>query len=102
MHRHLSVVDIVPNPYMHADLAAAAQYAGADGKNKYKFFHGTSFKYAQKIKQGGFIKSTKGLLGEGVYVAREGKARRFATQCSPVADGNRLFGRLGPDHDQGG
>ena len=86
---------------MHGDLVAA-QCTGKDGRRKYKFFHGTSFKSAEKIRQEGFHKSTGGLLGAGVYVANEAKARRFATQCHSSADDSRLFGRLGPEHDQGG
>ena len=86
----------------HPELAEAAHHAGADGVCVYKFFHGTSFKNAQKIQQEGFIKSPAGLLGPGVYVAREEKARSFATLSHSLGNDGRLFGRLGPEHDQGG
>ena len=47
---------------------------------QYKFFHGTSWANARSISSNGFIPSTNGCLGYGVYVARQDKARRFAQQ----------------------
>jgi len=43
-----------------------------------KFFHGTTRAKADRIFRGGFIVSEDGLLGRGVYCAREDKARKFA------------------------
>ena len=43
-----------------------------------QLWHGTSWESAQRIKRVGFIESESGLLGPGIYVAREHKARRFA------------------------
>ena len=43
-----------------------------------KLFHGTSWETAKAILRDGFIESEDGLLGPGVYVAREDKARNFA------------------------
>lgn len=47
-----------------------------------KLFHGTSWATAQKIQREGFIPSSSGLLGPGVYVARQDKATRFAQDKS--------------------
>ena len=44
----------------------------------FKFFHGTTWKKALSINRAGFIPSSSGCLGPGIYVAREPKARRFA------------------------
>lgn len=43
-----------------------------------RFFHGSSWDNAWRIKADGFIPSESGCLGRGIYVAREDKARRFA------------------------
>ena len=43
-----------------------------------KLFHGTSWERAKQILRDGFIESTVGCLGPGIYVAREEKARKFA------------------------
>jgi len=43
-----------------------------------KFFHGTTWKRAKDIERNGFIPSSGGCLGRGIYVAREDKARKFA------------------------
>ena len=43
-----------------------------------KFLHGTSWENAKQIYRNGFIESDDGLLGPGVYVAREDKALKFA------------------------
>ena len=56
-----------------AELAACTA-----GGHVFKFYHGTSWKVAQKILGHGFIESSDGLLGKGIYVAREDKAMRFA------------------------
>uniref|UniRef100_A0A7S3JY89 PARP catalytic domain-containing protein n=1 Tax=Aureoumbra lagunensis TaxID=44058 RepID=A0A7S3JY89_9STRA len=45
---------------------------------KLKLYHGTSWNRALSILRDGFIESSDGLLGRGVYLAREDKARRFA------------------------
>jgi hypothetical protein len=50
-------------------------------EQRFKFFHGTSWTRAQKIARDGFIGSSDGLLGPGIYVAREDKARRFAEEA---------------------
>ena len=42
------------------------------------FYHGTSLQAAESILRDGFKPSKGGLLGPGVYVAEEHKARRFA------------------------
>jgi hypothetical protein len=47
---------------------------------QYKFFHGTTWPRANEIDRNGFIPSSGGCLGQGVYVAREEKATRFARQ----------------------
>lgn len=47
-----------------------------------KFFHGTSWARAQRIQSEGIRVSEGGLLGPGIYVAREDKARRFAMESS--------------------
>lgn len=41
-------------------------------------YHGTSWENARKIAKSGFIESSDGQLGRGVYVAKEDKATRFA------------------------
>lgn len=48
------------------------------GEQVLKLFHGTSWTNAQKIQREGFIESSGGLLGSGIYVARQDKATRFA------------------------
>jgi hypothetical protein len=45
---------------------------------RYKFFHGTTWPKANEIYHNGFIPSSGGCLGNGIYVAREEKATRFA------------------------
>lgn len=45
---------------------------------KLKFFHGTTWRKANEIHSNGFIPSSGGCLGHGIYVAREEKATRFA------------------------
>ena len=51
----------------------------AEGEEqRFKLWHGTSWKKAQLILQNGFIPSDDGQLGEGVYLARNDKALRFA------------------------
>ena len=53
--------------------------SGAGGNGQVlKLFHGTSWTNAQRIQRDGFIESSGGLLGPGIYVAREDKAMRFA------------------------
>ena len=47
---------------------------------KFKFFHGTTWPIAIEIERNGFIPSSSGCLGYGVYVAREEKATKFARQ----------------------
>jgi hypothetical protein len=47
-----------------------------------KLCHGTSWTNAQRIQRDGFIESESGLLGAGVYVARQDKALRFAQDQS--------------------
>ena len=44
----------------------------------YRFFHGTTWLTAHQILKNGFIPSSGGCLGHGIYVAREEKATRFA------------------------
>jgi hypothetical protein len=46
----------------------------------FRFFHGTTWPKANQILENGFIPSTGGCLGHGIYVAREDKATRFAHQ----------------------
>ena len=46
------------------------------------FYHGTSWSNANEIMRNGFTPSSSGLLGSGIYVAREDKARRFAQNKS--------------------
>jgi hypothetical protein len=55
-------------------------------------FHGTSWDRAMEIGKSGFIPSASGRLGQGIYVAREDKARRFAEDSSRHggAGGNAL------------
>ena len=48
------------------------------GGHVFQFYHGTSWKVAQKILEHGFIESSEGLLVKGIYVVREDKAMRFA------------------------
>lgn len=43
-----------------------------------KFFHGTTWENAVQIRGEGFIKSSDGCLGAGVYVCRQEKATKFA------------------------
>ena len=43
-----------------------------------RLFHGTSWENACKIQREGFVPSSAGCLGPGVYLGREDKARRFA------------------------
>ena len=50
--------------------------------NQYKFFHGTSWTNSQIIQKNGFRTSSTGCLGEGVYIARQAKAERFAKNHS--------------------
>jgi len=45
---------------------------------KLKFFHGTTWAFANEIQRNGFKVSEYGLLGRGVYCAQEDKARKFA------------------------
>mmetsp|Transcript_28820 Transcript_28820/g.92812 ORF Transcript_28820/g.92812 Transcript_28820/m.92812 type:complete len:632 (+) Transcript_28820:57-1952(+) len=52
------------------------------GTERIKLYHGTSWSNAQEILRKGFIESRDGLLGAGVYLAREAKARRFASTRS--------------------
>jgi hypothetical protein len=59
------------------ELDAARQTSG--GK-VYKFFHGTSWDKARQIEKHGFVASTEGCLGPGIYVARYEKADRFAKE----------------------
>ena len=47
--------------------------------HRLKLFHGTAWEKAQKIKRDGFEPSSCGCLGPGIYIAREAKARRFAS-----------------------
>jgi len=53
---------------------------GASSSQQMRFFHGTTWHAATTIERDGFLPSTNGCLGRGVYVAREEKARRFAQQ----------------------
>jgi hypothetical protein len=57
-------------------------YGGGGDAQVLKLFHGTSWTRAQQIQRDGFVESTVGLLGPGIYVAREDKARRFAQDSS--------------------
>ena len=50
----------------------------AHSAQRMKLYHGTSWIRAQKIERDGFVESSTGLLGPGIYLAREDKARRFA------------------------
>jgi hypothetical protein len=54
-----------------------------------KLFHGTRWDTAKIIRDQGFVPSVDGCLGPGIYLGREGKARRFA------ADGSRHGGEAG-------
>ena len=63
--------------------------SSTDAAQVYTFFHGTSWELAQAIEREGFLKSSDGCLGPGVYVGREGKALRFAR------DGSRHGGNAG-------
>jgi hypothetical protein len=71
-----------PGDSLCGDCAAKkrAENGGGGGRRleRKKFFHGTSWIRAQKIERDGFTESQGGLLGPGVYVAGEDKARRFA------------------------
>lgn len=49
---------------------------------KLKLYHGTSLASAQQIQTNGFVPSSGGCLGPGIYFAREDKARRFAADAS--------------------
>ena len=49
---------------------------------KLKLYHGTSLTSAQQIQVNGFVPSSGGCLGPGIYFAREDKARRFAADAS--------------------
>lgn len=55
---------------------------GGGAPQELKLFHGTSWTNAQRIKRDGFIESQGGLLGAGIYVARQDKALRFAQDQS--------------------
>ena len=46
------------------------------------FCHGTSWSNGDEIRRNGFTCSSTGLLGPGIYVAEEDKARRFAQDKS--------------------
>ena len=65
-------------------LVAAAQSDPSNpekwelASKRLQFWHGTSWKSAQKIYSEGFRRSQDGLLGPGVYVARRDKALKFA------------------------
>jgi hypothetical protein len=50
-------------------------------------FHGTTVESAKSILQNGFRASSQGQLGAGLYLAREDKAQKFAT------DGRHGWGR---------
>lgn len=52
------------------------------GQQSLKFYHGTSWNVACEIGKSGFLPSSDGCLGRGIYVAREDKARRFAENSS--------------------
>jgi len=48
------------------------------GTQTLTLYHGTGLSIARKIEREGFLRSTTGCLGAGVYVAEKGKASRFA------------------------
>jgi len=63
------------NPNVNLQLT---HHTTAPQPQRLKFFHGTTWQSACSIHDRGFIPSQSGCLGEGTYVAREDKARRFA------------------------
>ena len=52
------------------------------GERKLKLYHGTSLENAERIKRDGFLPSSHGCLGPGVYVGHMHKALRFAQDGS--------------------
>ena len=79
--RHLSA--LMQHQQSTACISAGRQVSLRIGMQQpavqqYKFFHGTTWPKADKIRRDGFIPSTDGCLGRGIYVAREDKATRFA------------------------
>ena len=84
---------------------------------RYLMYHGTRPAFAALIEQGGFSRSSRGLLGPGVYVSRDmNKARKYGSTILEVmvsvgkvcrADKHpemipRGDGRSAPWHDDGG
>ena len=65
--------------HLNLRLGLSPSGATASAQNM-RFFHGTTWAAANTIKSNGFVPSQGGCLGEGVYVAREDKATRFAKQ----------------------
>ena len=93
--------------------------AGVQPKDggEYRMFHGTNPEVAALIEQGGFLASTQGLLGPGVYVSRDvRKCRKYGRTILEVmvrvgkvcrADKHpelipRGYGTEAPWHDVGG
>lgn len=50
----------------------------ASTPQQHRFYHGTTWSNAVAIQRDGFLPSSSGCLGYGIYVAREDKAHRFA------------------------
>jgi len=70
-----------PAPTLSATTHSAVK-PSSQATESLKFYHGTSWDRAREIQKNGFIPSSGGCLGEGIYVAREDKARRFAENTS--------------------
>ena len=68
---------VTVEPMDHAMVACVAEVAKAPLRTL-KLYHGTSWDAAQSIKREGFMLSSHGCLGMGIYVGHLSKALRFA------------------------
>lgn len=64
------------DPGLNAQVGG--MHLGGGKPQTLKFFHGTSWNRAMDIGKGGFLPSSDGCLGRGIYVAQKDKATRFA------------------------
>ena len=67
-----------PTPRARANYCTGTTMEIGARPTTLKMYHGTSWERAKQIKEAGFVPSPDGLMGPGVYVAREDKATRFA------------------------
>lgn len=66
--------------HVNLRLGHSSSHSGGGQPQRMKFCHGTTWRNARNIEHAGFVPSQSGCLGQGIYVAREDKARRFAHQ----------------------